>query len=94
MVTFGIIIFGILTGTLLSIIVGLFGARRQIGFFLTFIISLLLTPIAGIIVVLLSERRQGPPEYGCFGRAMAVFGLTSIILIILMAVIIAAFCAF
>ena len=94
MVTFGLIIFGLLTGTLLSVIVGLFGARRQIGFILTFIISLLLTPIAGIIVVLLSEKRQGPPDYGCFGRAMSVFGLVSILLILLMLVMMAAFAVF
>lgn len=94
MVTFGLVIFGLLTDTLLSVIVGLFGARRQVGFFLTFLISLLLTPIAGIIVVLLSDRRKGPADYGCMGRLMSTFGLGSLLLILLMAIFIAAFIAF
>ncbi|MBO7382016.1 MAG: hypothetical protein J6Y87_01195 [Muribaculaceae bacterium] len=94
MVSFGLVIFGLLTGTLLSILVGMFGARRKVGFTLTFLISLVLTPIAGIIVVLLSEKRKGGADYGCFARILSAFGLLSVVLILLIAIIIAAFLAF
>ena len=42
------IIFGILTGSLLSVLVGLVGSRRRIGFGWTFLLSIIFTPLIGL----------------------------------------------
>lgn len=42
----------------LSIIAGIFGSKRHIGFFIAFALSIFFTPIIGFICVALSERKK------------------------------------
>jgi len=49
-------IFGITTYLLFVLVIAYFGKDRTIGFFNTLLISLLLTPIAGLIVVVNSQK--------------------------------------
>ena len=46
------IVLGILTWCLISVLIGLVGSRRKIGFAWTFVLSLILTQIVGIIAAL------------------------------------------
>ena len=63
-----LLIYGLCTNTLLSVIVGLFGAKREIGFGWTFLISVVLSPIIGIVAVLVSEKLSGnQKKWGCLG---------------------------
>lgn len=55
MTTF-VIIFGIITCSLVSVLVGLLGARRRIGFGWAYLISIITTPLIGLIVTLLFEK--------------------------------------
>ncbi len=50
------IVLGIVTWCLVAVAVGLIGSRRKIGFAWTLILSLILTPIVGIIVALTSPN--------------------------------------
>ena len=72
-----IVLFGLLGGCLLSVLVGLLGASRRIGFGWAFVISLLTTPLIGLIVVLLSDQlpQQEPRRWGCVGTTVAILGL-------------------
>lgn len=88
----GIILFGLFCGCLLSILVGMVGARRRIGFTLTFLLSLFFSPLVGLIAALLSDElpygeKHGP---GCFGTLLGMLGfllLAAVILVVLVAVI-------
>lgn len=46
-----------------SILVGILGKDRNCGFFLAFILSLILSPIIGVIITLLSKRKKSKFEY-------------------------------
>lgn len=79
-----ILAFGLLSGHLLfDVLIGLFGSRRNIGFGWAFIISVIFTPLIGVIAVLLSEPLpQGTePKYGCLGFSFGCLGAIFIILI-------------
>ena len=68
-----IIIFGIFGGVLLNALVGLVGARRRLGFGWTFLLSLLLTPLGGLICALISEKLpEGQRRWGCLGVVLAM----------------------
>ena len=82
---FLVILFGALSGCLLSVLVGVIGSRRRIGFGWAFLISLIFTPLVGLIVALLTDplpgedRRwgvhwdpAGPPGAGVVGGLPAV----------------------
>ena len=67
---FSILTFGLLSGhLLLDVLVGLLGSRRNIGFGWTFIISVLFTPLVGLIAALISNPLPAgaEPKYGCLG---------------------------
>ena len=49
---------GIFLWLLLTFIVGIIGSSRRIGFFGSFILSLILSPLIGIIIVLTSQRKS------------------------------------
>ncbi len=68
--TLGISVFMIVAvlcgASLLSILVGLVGARRRIGFGWTFLLSVIFTPLVGLIAALLSdELPSGERRWGC-----------------------------
>lgn len=68
-----LIIFGIFGGVLLNALVGLVGARRRLGFGWTFLLSLLLTPLGGLICALISEKLpEGQRRWGCLGVVLAM----------------------
>lgn len=70
------VVFGLLGGCLLAVLVGIIGSRRRIGFGWAFLISLLLTPLVGLIVTLLSDPLPGGDRrWGCLGTLLAVLGI-------------------
>lgn len=88
-----ILIFGILSGGLfLDVLVGLLGSRYKIGFGWTFIISVIFTPLIGLIAVLLSEPlpQGAEPKYGCLGYSFGCLGTLLLIAICTAALFIAA----
>lgn len=82
-----LLIFGLLGDCLLSVLVGLVGARRRIGFGWSFLLSALFTPIVGIIAVLLSSPlpQGGERRWGCLGSILAIIAFLVVALILLLA---------
>ena len=84
-----ILIFAIVLGVGADALIGLIGSRRNIGFGWAFILSLLFTPLVGLIAVLLSERlpEGAEPKYvilgfsfGCLGTAFVILIITALLL--------------
>lgn len=71
------LLFGIVSGCLLAVLVGLIGRRRRIGFGWAFIISLIFTPLVGLIVTLLTDPlpESEQSRWGCIGTLIAILGL-------------------
>ena len=70
-------IFGVLGGCFLSVLIGILGSKRNIGFGWAFLLSAIFTPLVGLICVLISDPLpQGAPNrWGCLGTIMAIVGL-------------------
>ncbi|MBQ8307508.1 MAG: hypothetical protein IJX56_01745 [Alistipes sp.] len=64
-------------GCLLPALVGLLGSQRELGFGWAFLISLIFTPVVGLIFVLLSRPLPvgSEPKYGCAGGCLSIAGL-------------------
>ena len=87
---FTLLLFGLLSDTFVAALVGLVGARRRIGFGWTFFLSVLLTPIIGLIICLLSDPLpQGERKWGCLGSILAIITI-AILVFLFMAVVAAA----
>ena len=87
-----IVIFGLLSGhLLLDVLVGLLGSRRNIGFGWTFLISVIFTPLIGVIAVLLSEPlpQGAEPKYGCLGYSFGCLGTIFLVAIFALALFVA-----
>ena len=86
-----ILIFAVVAGVGIDALIGLFGSRRNIGFGWAFILSLLFTPLVGLIAVLLSSPLpQGTePRYGCLGYSFGILGTMLLILIVAAAILFA-----
>lgn len=70
------VIFGLLSGCFLAVLVGIIGSHRRIGFGWAFLISLLFTPLVGLIVALLTDPLPGGDQrWGCIGTFIAILGL-------------------
>ena len=80
----GIAFFGLASGILLDVLVGLLGSRRNIGFGWAFIISAIFTPLIGLIAVLISTPLPAGSEskYGCLGYTFGCLGALLMVLII------------
>lgn len=79
------ILFGALSGCLLSVLVGVIGSRRRIGFGWAFLISLIFTPLVGLIVALLTDPLPGEDRrWGCIGTLLALLGLVSLVVFLLL----------
>lgn len=75
------LLLGILTGSLLSVLVGIVGSRRRIGFGWPFLISLIFTPLVGLIVALISDPLpDGQKRWGCIGTLVAIVGFIFLLL--------------
>ena len=80
-----VIIFGLLSGSLLSILVGLYGRTRRIGFGWSFLLSLIFTPLIGLLFAIISDplpanEQQG---WGCVGTVIGGLGCLFLILFLL-----------
>lgn len=76
--TVPVLIGGTIFGSLLASLVGLLGSRRRIGFGWTFLISVVFTPLVGLVCALLSEELPyGEKHWGCLGT---ILGLSVIVL--------------
>lgn len=65
-----IVLFGLLSDCLLSVLVGI------IGFGLAFLVSLIFTPLVGLIITLLTDPLPyGGQRWGCVGTFVAILGL-------------------
>lgn len=71
-----IVLFGLLSGCLLAVLVGIIGSSRRIGFGLAFLLSLIFTPLIGLIITLLTDPLPyGGQRWGCIGTFVAILGL-------------------
>ena len=78
-------VFGLLTDSFLAALVGLLGARRRIGFGWTFFLSVLFTPLVGLIVCLLSDKLPyGERKWGCLGTFLAILTIVLFVFLALM----------
>lgn len=81
-----VLFFALLSGCFLAALVGMLGRRRTIGFGWPFLLSLIFTPLVGLIIVLLSDKlpdgqKQG---LGCIGGVLAFLGFLCLIVFLLL----------
>ena len=70
------IIFGLLSGCFLAVLVGIISSHRRIGFGWAFLLSVIFTPLVGLIVALLTDPLPGGGQrWGCIGTFVAILGL-------------------
>ncbi len=76
-----LLLFGALSGCFFSILVGMIGSNRRIGFGWAFILSLIFTPLVGLIITLFSDTLPYGTErrWGCLG---VIFGLLGFLMLI------------
>lgn len=80
------VIFGLLSGCFLAVLVGIIGSHRRIGFGWAFLISLLFTPLVGLLVALLTDPLPGGGQrWGCIGTFVAILGLLFLFVFLLLA---------
>lgn len=86
MLVLSLLFFGLLGDCLLSVLVGMLGASRRLGFGWSFLISLFLTPFVGLVCVLLSERLPAAAErrWGCLGTLFAGLGCLSLLIFLVL----------
>lgn len=79
-----LIIFGVISFSLVSVLVGLLGARRKIGFGWAFLISAITTPLIGLIVTLLFDKLPaGERKWGCLGTLLAILAIAALTILLL-----------
>lgn len=69
--------FGLMSGCFLSVLVGIVGSKRRIGFGWAFLASLFLTPLVGLLLALISDPLPVGTDrgLGCIGTLFGVLGL-------------------
>lgn len=78
-------LFGLLSGSLLFVLVGIIGSHRRIGFGWAFLLSLIFTPLVGLIITLVSDPLPGGEQrWGCIGTVVAFLGLLSLVIFLLL----------
>ena len=79
------LVFGLLGGCFLSVLVGIIGSRRRIGFGWAFLLSVIFTPLVGLIIALLTDPLPGGDQrWGCIGTFIAVLGMLFLAVFLLM----------
>lgn len=82
-----LLVFGLLSDSFLAALVGLLGARRRIGFGWAFFLSVLFTPLVGLIVCLLSDKLpDGERKWGCLGSILAIITIALFVFLALMVI--------
>lgn len=78
--------FGLLGDCLLSVLVGMMGASRRLGFGWAFLLSLLFTPVVGLLCVLVSDPLPAAADrrWGCLGTLLAGAGCLWILLFLVL----------
>lgn len=82
------LIFGLLSGCFLAVLVGIIGSRRRIGFGWAFLLSVIFTPLVGLVIALLTDPLPGGDQrWGCIGTLVAILGMLflAVFLILLLA---------
>ena len=78
-----LILFGLLSGSLFSVLIGILGASRKIGFGWAFILSLLLTPVGGLICVLISDPLPtGERKWGCLANLILIGAIVTLVMFV------------
>ena len=79
------LVFGLLSGCFLSVLVGIIGSRRRIGFGWAFLLRVIFTPLVGLIIALLTDPLPGGDQrWGCIGTFIAVLGMLFLAVFLLM----------
>lgn len=77
-----LLLFGLISDTFVAALVGLLGARRRIGFGWAFFLSVLFTPLVGLIICLLSDKLpDGDRNWGCLGSILAIVTIALFVLL-------------
>ncbi len=78
------LLFGLFGDCLLSVLVGLIGSHRKIGFGWAFLASLFFTPFIGLLITLLSDSLPGEDQrWGCLGTLIALLGVACLVIFLL-----------
>nr|WP_195461270.1 hypothetical protein [Alistipes sp. D31t1_170403_E11] len=79
------LLFGVLSGCFLAVLVGIIGSHRRIGFGWAFLISVIFTPLVGLIIALLTDPLPGGGQrWGCIGTFVAILGLLFLIVFLML----------
>ncbi|MFR9650553.1 MAG: hypothetical protein SNG35_00820 [Rikenellaceae bacterium] len=80
-----LLIFGAFSSTFFAVLVGIIGSRRRIGFGLSFLLSIVFTPLIGFIITLFSDPvpQYAESNWGCLATLFGILGLLLLIPIIL-----------
>ena len=82
-----VLIVTLLGGCLLDGIIGLLGSTRRIGFGWSFFLSLIFTPVIGLLITLLSEPLPvGERRWGCLMPALLSLAFIGLLFFLLTAV--------
>lgn len=82
--TLSLIIFGLLSGALVNILVGIIGSRRNIGFGWAFLLSIIFTPVVGLLITLISDPLPvGERRWGCIANLILICAILSFVLFVL-----------
>ena len=82
--TLSLIIFGLLSGALIDILIGIIGSRRNIGFGWAFLLSIIFTPVVGLLITLISDPLPvGERRWGCIANLILICAILSLVLFVL-----------
>lgn len=82
--TLSLLIFGVFSGALLYILVGIIGSRRNIGFGWAFLLSIIFTPVIGLLITLISDPLPaGERRWGCIANLILIYVIISVVLLVL-----------
>ena len=82
--TLSLIIFGLLSGALIDILIGIIGSRRNIGFGWAFLLSIIFTPVVGLLITLISDPLLvGERRWGCIANLILICAILSFVLFVL-----------
>ena len=80
-----VFLFGLLAGCLFAVIVGLIGSHRRIGFGWAFLLSVVTSPIIGLIVTLCTPKLETKDrKWGCLGTLIGIVMLVLLVVVVLM----------